>query len=221
MMPSQIGLPFLMNDRRTLPWRALQGRPRVAAALLVLVTLTACSDEPEGNTADSAAMLAGSLAEAEAAGADQSQIDALEGDTVDFATYQAAMNRAMSCMSDAGLEVTNVETARRHGQDQVMYNWSAGTMDESEALTTADDCYLRYAQYVDQFWQSGTVATLDYDDRRADALRDPLYDCLVGIDADVAADASAAELVGTAAQLTTDDPSSDCLTIVAWDTWEG
>lgn len=194
---------------------------RLTAALLVLATLAACSDEPEGNAADSAELLAGSLAEARTAGADQAQLDALEGDGIDFATYQAAMNRAMSCMSDAGLEVTNVETTRRHGQDQVMYNWGAGTLDETEAMTTADDCYLRHAQFVDQYWQMGTVATLDYNDRRADALRDPLHDCLVGIDADVAANASADELVRTAAQLTTDDASADCLTEVGWDTWEG
>jgi hypothetical protein len=194
---------------------------RLAAALLVLATLTACSDETESNTEHSAELLAGSLAEAKAAGVEQSQLDALSGDGIDFATYQAAMNRAMSCMSDAGLEVTNVETSRRHGQDQVMYNWGAGTLDEAEAMTTADDCYLRYAQFVDQFWQTGTMTTLDYNDRRAEALRDPLHDCLVGYGADIADNSSTDELERLAAQHVTGNEAEDCLNDLGWDTWEG
>ncbi|GHS85757.1 hypothetical protein AGMMS50218_04060 [Actinomycetota bacterium] len=167
----------------------------------------------------SAQALAGALAEAEAAGADQSQIDALSGTGVTFAQYQEAIDRALDCMTSAGLEVVSTDVVRSNGQDVVSYAVASGTVADDQSPAVQEECYTTYAKFVDMFWQTSTPDGLAYQERRAGALRAPLEGCLADNGVDVPAGASFHDLVVLASQHTQED--QDCLGDVGYSTWEG
>lgn len=190
--------------------------------LVVLVCAGCGSDaEPESYEAQSAQALAGALAEAEAAGADASQLEVLSGSGVTFDQYQGAIERALGCMSDSGLEVVSNEVVRRGGQDQVQYAVGSGTLPQDQSASVQQECYTSYAQFVDMFWQVSTPDVLAYEDRRAQALREPLEECLAGYAVDAPENASFRELLLLSVEHSASAPDQDCSTDIGYATWEG
>lgn len=194
-----------------------------SAGVLVALACGGCGTEPapESYEQQSAQALVGALAEARAAGADASQLEVLSGSGVTFDQYQGAIERALGCMSDAGLEVVSNEVVRRGGQDQVQYAVGAGSLPEDQATSVQQECYSGYAQFVDMFWQVGTPDVLEYEDRRANALHEPLAVCLAGYGVDAPEDASFRELLLLSLEHAASAPDQDCSTDIGCATWEG
>lgn len=194
-----------------------------AAVVLATAVCVGCSGGPEGTSYEeaSAKALAGALAGARSAGVDATQIETLSGPEVTFAQYQAAVDRALRCMQDAGMRVVQQDVARWNGRDLVTYAVGSGSLPEDQALTVQDDCYERYARYVDEFWQTSTPDGLAYEERRAGALRAPLVQCLDAHAVDVPEQASFRELVVLAGDHAQAQPDQDCLDDVGYATWEG
>lgn len=191
-------------------------------ALVALACAGCGSDsEPESYEQQSARALAGALAEATAAGADESQLEVLSGSEVTFDQYQGAIDRALECMSDAGLEVVTNEVIRWNGKDMVSYAVGAGALTEEQTLPVKDECYVSYAQFVDMYWQGSTPDALAYSDRREAALREPLAQCLAGYGVDAPDEASFRELLVLASGHVGADPDQDCVTDIGYSTWEG
>lgn len=196
---------------------------RWVAAALVVLACTACSGRGDGssNEEKSAQALSGALAEARTAGVDQTQIDALSGKSVTFEQYKGSVDRALDCMRTAGLQIVSNEIARYNGQDVVSYTVASGSVADDQAQTVNGDCYKKFAQYVDQFWQTSTVQELDYDARRTTALREPLAACLDKYGVDVVDHPSFHDLVVAASQHVQSKQDEDCLNDVGYSTWEG
>jgi hypothetical protein len=152
---------------------------------------------------------------------DESQIEVLQADEVTFAQYQGAIGRSLDCMQDAGMQVVTNDVIRQNGKDLVSYAVAAGTLADSEAVDVQDECYARYARYVDEFWQMSTPEALAYEERRADALRDPLAECLTGYGVDVPADASFRDLLVLDAQHAQVQQDQSCYDDLGISTWEG
>ncbi len=125
-------------------------------------------------------VLAGELAQAKAADADQSQLDVLSGTAVTFDQYKGTIDQALDCMRDAGLQIVKDDTEHINGHDQIEYWVASGSVPDAKATDVQDACYTKYAKFVDEFWQASTPEQRAYDDRRRAALHDPLMNCLKG-----------------------------------------
>lgn len=200
-------------------------RQRAVWAVVVLAAAlcVGCADGSEESSYDetSAKALAGALASARSAGVDATQVEVLSGDEVTFAQYRAAVDRALGCMQEAGMEVVEQDVTRWNGRDLVTYAVGSGALPEDQGVTVQDDCYERYARYVDEFWQTSTPDGLAYEERRASALRAPLVQCLDAYAADVPEQASFRELVVLASDHAQAQPDQDCLDDVGYATWDG
>lgn len=92
-----------------------------------------------------------SLRAARKGGADPWQIAILEKGDVSYSEYESAVNRALTCMRDAGIDVLGPEVTSRTGLPQLHYGWSP----QADGLTTdqgqllGDDCLNRYSYYVE------------------------------------------------------------------------
>lgn len=194
-----------------------------AAVVLAALACAGCGDEAESESyeAKSAQALTGALAEARAAGADESQLEVLSGSEVTFDQYQGAIDRALACMSDAGLEIVSNEVIRWNGKEMVSYAVGAGSLSEDQTLPVRDECYATYAQFVDSFWQTSTPEVLAFFDRRDVALREPMEECLAGYGVDAPDQASFRELIGLASAHLGSEPDQDCLQDIGYSTWEG
>jgi len=201
----------------------VHGNARWWAVALAVSACAACSssDDAQSNADKSAEALSGELAQARAAGVDQSQLDVLAATSIAFEQYKSSMDRALDCMRESGLQVVNSDVVRSNGQDIINYSVGAGTVAEDQAQAVQADCYKRFAQYVDEYWQTSTPQGLAYEERRAAALSDPLSSCLDSYGVDVAADASFHDLVVAASKHAQAKQDEDCLSDVSYSTWEG
>lgn len=194
------------------------------ASLAWLMPLVAgCSSSPTPD-ASAGSDLAGQLAQAQAAGADESQLEVLRGSDVTFADYEGAMNRALDCMEQSGVTVQRNGTARHGGVLLVDYLTSMPDADAARqaSLQQAQDaCYRRYAQFVDLYWQAMSPDAVAWSQRRATALLEPLRQCLDGYGVDYPSDETFDPLVNRALALIQQDESKDCLTQIGFSTWDG
>ncbi|TQL02508.1 hypothetical protein [Cellulomonas sp. SLBN-39] len=201
-------------------------RKRVATGVvLVLSLVAACGSpaQPETETVDDA--FAGIVAEAEAAGADEEQLDALADGVVTYDEYETSMQRAFACMRDQGFTVTVNGTKESRGVTLLDFQ-VAGTTAATDLATDAgralmEDCTERHSAAVDTSWQALSPDAVAFNDRLEAALAPPLLECLRGYDVDVPDDATMHELVLHSQDLLVRDESKDCLTDVGYFTWNG
>jgi hypothetical protein len=171
--------------------------------------------------------LVGMLQQAKAQGdaVDESQLEILRGDSVTFEQYQAAVLRALSCATDAGLTVHNPQTmeqgeplvVRRNGQEVLSY--VIGTTDE-RPITVWDSCLRRYAEFVEWYWNATTPTAIAWAHRREQALYVPLRECLEKYGVDFPADSSFYELSVHSTEHWQSHPDEDCLVDIGYEEWD-
>jgi len=138
---------------------------------IVVVALAACSasssgvsagERPQYNlqpTDDGVAFdAAGVTAAAEANKASRRQIGYLEDGLLTFAEYEAAIQTAIACAQDIGVDVVELGVRQhRHGYPLVDYAVPTGSngLSEKETLARFDSCYDEHAGSVDAYWQLG------------------------------------------------------------------
>ena len=212
-------------------------RRRLLAGLAVVAVATtglaACADPATGSTgsgpgsgpAIASAGAPGYVDRARAAGASDEQLVALDDGDVTYAEYETAMNRAFDCMRDANLAVNVAGTKSYHGTTILDYSViSRGAATDSAGSASRDlesGCYDREARFVDMYWQTSTADAVVWNARRDAALGPVLRACVEKDGADVPDDASFADLIHTATDLTQSDPSSDCMGDIGYSTWNG
>jgi len=199
--------------------RRPSGSGRAAALLLAVVGgVTACGPAatPDDPPATAVSPLESAAVSARAAGADPAQIAILESGTVAFEDYESAMNRAYECMRAGGVDVTVNGATPYHGVTVLDVAIESG----GDADGIADDCYERHARFVDEYWQVSSPGAVDYDERRAVALKPLLQQCLTEHDIDWPQDASFTEL-GDLAFGPGTDPAENCLDEVGYSVWDG
>jgi hypothetical protein len=125
----------------------------VLNCLLIVAGCTASVQPPTtpGSSSASGSADAQIVQDAQAAGADPSQIAILEKGDVSYADYESAVNLALTCMRKAGIDVLPPERTERTGLPQLHYGWSPQVTGLTEAQVTAlgDDCLKRYSQFVE------------------------------------------------------------------------
>lgn len=91
----------------------------------------------------------------EVAEAPPAQQQAFEDDTVDRAEYTRAVERAVSCMRDRGLVVSEPEAYWKN-PDILQYGWGLGDsgMSESLGMSAHDGCYEDHLGTIDRAWQA-------------------------------------------------------------------
>ncbi|MGY4645020.1 hypothetical protein [Cellulomonas sp. URHB0016] len=146
---------------------------------------------------------------------DASQQQALADGAVDYEEYEGAINRALDCMRDAGIDVNVEGTSVVNGTTRLMYTY------ELDSNGAADGCYQKYAVLVDQAWQTLQPGQADWDERRDAATRPALEECLRRNGVDFTADASMDDLLVTASTYSVGHPAIDCVTESGYMTWNG
>lgn len=152
-----------------------------AAGLAALVVLGGCSavgQSPSPPAASSGVDLE-LLKDAREAGADASQIAILEKGEVSFADYEAATNRALTCMREAGIDVLGPTEVTRTGLRKLDYGWSPQidglTDDQGQKL--GDDCITRYSDFVDSQYQ-GQPSSVEAEEQYFVKFRPAVVECI-------------------------------------------
>ena len=91
------------------------------------------------------------LDQARAANADSSQIEILEKDDISFADYEAAVNRSLTCMREAGIDVVGPDVDDSTGLMLLNYGWSSDVsgLTEDQGRALGDDCLNRFSFWVE------------------------------------------------------------------------
>lgn len=173
--------------------RRRHGTVTAVVAGVAALTLAGCGGSSEPTVDPS--MNSDLLASARASGASAEQIAVLEGGEVTFEQYQAAVERTIACMRDAGIEVVGDTVTEPRGFPEIQYSFaqsSAGRSDEqTEAI--ADDCIRVNSMYVEAAHQT-SPGSLEAQEKNFDKFRPALIQCLRDNGVDVADDAAQGDL---------------------------
>ncbi len=96
------------------------------------------------------------ISQARAGGASDLQISVLEQGEVSFADYEAAVNRALDCMRQSGIDVMDPVMGTNSGLRMLNYGWSPTidglTQEQGKAL--GDECLHRHSFWIETGWQA-------------------------------------------------------------------
>ena len=193
-------------------------RAIMATILGIATALTGCSSSTPSAPPASADAVAGGMAEAKAAGADPSQIELFADGAISYADYETAMNRYVGCVRDVGYPATVNGTRVSQGVTVLNYDVPVPAGKSSDL---ADACYDKYAKFVDVYWQASSSDAIAFGDRREQALKLQLHDCLVRYKVDVPADASFDELIKSAVAHLQKVGSQNCMSDIGYGAWHG
>lgn len=187
--------------------------------MLGLVVLVAgCSGNGDNPSVPSSSAVPGEdipglYQEAEAAGADESQLAALADAVVTFGEYETSMQQTFACIRDAGVEVVELGTDESRGFPILNYATAASApgLTEAEVAAATEDCMVRFGKFVDTAWQVYSDEAVEASDARWDRVRAPLLECLSAAGEDLPPDASRTEMLAASQQIM-DRGGVDCLT---------
>jgi hypothetical protein len=147
---------------------------------VAVAVLAACSSSPSSPDAPADDPVVAAAAAARAHGADQSQVDVFADGHVTYDEYEQAMTRAFECQRALGATVSVTGTVEKGGVTRIQYTTTTGGADTA----ALDDCYTRFAQAVDMYWQVSSPDALAFQEQRAAALMPALRECLTehGVD---------------------------------------
>ncbi len=191
---------------------------RNAIVFAVVVLVAGCSGNGDGTSVPLSSAVPGEgipglYEEAEAAGADESQLAALADAVITFGEYEAAMQQAFACIRDAGVEVVELGTHEPQGFPVLNYARAASApgLTEAEIAAATEDCMVRFGKFVDIAWQIYSDQSVEAADARWDRVRAPLLECLSAAGEDLPPDVSRTEMLA-ASQQVMDRGGVDCLT---------
>lgn len=186
----------------------------VLATAILLVGCTG-SAEPDSDGDQTESPPESVRAEAEAGGASQEQLDVIDkGAEVSFSDYEQAVNRTISCMKEAGIDVIGNEVADYRGFPEVRYSFAAssdGRSDE-ETLKVADACMYTHSYWVEALYQS-SPSSVEAVEARFAPYREALITCLEEQGAEPEASINRDELLALSYE-TLDRTGVDCVKTV-------
>ncbi|TNU73582.1 hypothetical protein FH969_10690 [Miniimonas arenae] len=142
------------------------------------------------------------LAAAREQGASDEQLSILESGAVEFEEYQEAVDRSLTCMRDAGIEVFDDSVTSARGFPEISYSFatsSAGRSDD-QTLAIADACLAQHSLFVEQAYQL-SPASIEQQEAAFGPYRDVVITCLAENGGEVRDDATMPEVLGAAADL--------------------
>lgn len=150
------------------------------------------------------------ITEAKKGGADPTQIAILEKGEVSYSDYEAAVNRSLQCMRDAGISVIDPVPDTSSGIIFLNYSWSPDlpgmTQDQGTALGT--DCLNRYSFWVEVLYQV-QPSSVEAEEQYFDQYRDAVVQCIRTNGGTVRDDATRDEAV-SASHAVEDQTGVDC-----------
>lgn len=152
------------------------------------------------------------------AGADPEQIAVLADGVVTYDEYEQSLERAFACMREAGSTVTVSAPKQQNGVTVLPYTFTAADDAQRDA---ADACFLRYADFVDTYWQVGSPGAVAFEERRSAALLPALRECLDEHEVDWAEDETFDELVSKGATKPSDPVQFNCMAEIGYAKWSG
>ena len=117
---------------------------------------------------------------------DEEQLAVLETDEVDFAAYEAAVGRTVSCMRQAGIDVIGADPVETNGFPEILYSHAASSPGRTDAQTdeVAQACIRRHSMYIEAAY-ANSPAVREALFAQFDVKRERIIDCLTGLGFDV------------------------------------
>ena len=146
---------------------------------LLCMVLAGCTSATPSSGESSPDFGSITLKEAQKYGADPSQITILEKGEVSYPDYEAAVNRSLQCMRDAGISVIDPVPNNNEGITLLNYGWSSTLpgMTEDQGYALGDDCLKRFSYWVEQLYQL-QPSSLEAMERHFDQYRDAVVQCI-------------------------------------------
>lgn len=112
-------------------------------------------------------------------GASAEQLEAMSGETVEFADYKEAVDRTIGCLRDAGIGVIGDSVDYAHGYPQILYSYASRADGRSEAETdqVAQECIVRNSLFIESLYRE-TPTVQEALDVRFERARAEVEDCL-------------------------------------------
>ena len=134
--------------KRLWPYRGL-----LMMGLLCMVLAGCTSATP--SSGESTSIFDSMVKRAQEGGADPSQIAILEKGEVSYSDYEAAVNRSLQCMRDAGIDVIDPVPNSSNGLLMLNYGWSPNVpgMTEDQGNALGDECLNRFSFWVEMLYQ--------------------------------------------------------------------
>jgi len=196
------GTPTHAGDRR-------HGRALMGIAFVAALALGGCTGTPEaGNeTSIDPRILEG----ARSGGADADQLAVLESGNVTFEQYQAAVDRTITCMRDAGIDVVGDAVTETRGFPEIQYSFATSSPGRTDEQTTAiaDDCIDSHSKFVEAAYQNAPGA-LEAQELQFDTYRPAIIECLRQNGVDIDDDAPPHDIFSAAGPLW-EDKAVDCV----------
>lgn len=151
------------------------------------------------------------LDSARAGQASAEQVSVLEDGRVSFDEYQSAVDRTLSCMRDAGIDVGDSGVSRSRGFRVITYAFptsSPGRTDD-QTLAIADDCIATHSWFVEAAYETSPEA-LEVVEVEFGPYRDSIIACVLANDGDIADDAGRSEALLAASDVKR-DTGVDCV----------
>lgn len=187
----------------------LRRRATAGIALVAALALSGCANEPaaEADTSIDPRI----LEDARAGGADAEQLATLESGQVTFEEYQRAVDRSLSCIRDAGIDVIGDGVTETRGFPEIQYSFAASSPGRSDEQTTAiaDDCIEAHSKFVEAAYQTAP-GSIEAQEAKFETYRPAIVECLRENGVDIDDDAAQADIFPAAGKLW-EVKSIDCI----------
>lgn len=154
------------------------------------------------------------------------QLGLLSGEGIDYGAYEQAVRRTHSCLSERKVDVQDTGTITHQGATVLTYSFSSHTLNDADLDKAFWDCSYEHSYYVEAYWQASSPIVYEYTQRRAEALKPAMFECLESAGLDVPQDASFEDLErlalpGYMNAAKGDASAVDCYKETGFDTWQG
>ena len=145
---------------------------------LVCMVLVGCTSATP-SSGESTSIFDSMVKRAQEGGADPSQIAILEKGEVSYSDYEAAVNRSLQCMRDAGISVIDPVPDSSSGLTLLNYGWSPNLpgMTEDQGNALGEDCLDRYSFWVEMLYQV-QPSSVEAEELYFDQFRDAVVQCI-------------------------------------------
>lgn len=100
------------------------------------------------------------LEKARSGGASPEQVAILDDNEVTFGEYQSAVDRALACIREAGIEVIGDSVTESQGFPEIAYAFGAESAGRTsdQTIAIADDCITTHSQFVESAYQTSPAS---------------------------------------------------------------
>lgn len=180
----------------------------IFAPLVLTIGVASCA---ASHTETAPALDVDLVSQAQAGGAGAAQLAILKKQPVGFRDYRAAVERSLTCIREAGIDVVGDKVSNVSGYPLLDYSFAGSSPGRSdkETLALADKCVAENSKWVEEAYQT-SPAVLEAVEAHFEPYREPITACLEKLGVHVDGNASRREILVKASEMA-DSKGVDCI----------